>query len=331
MGKLPPNELEQVLRYVKWSSSVVVPPGVGLDSGVHRVRGGLCAVVSTDPCLAVPTPWFGWLLIHYAASDVAVFGVQPRYCAVNLLAPRGTKKHVFQRVTRDAQEAASELGMSIVTGHTGRYEALRELVGACTAYGFAPCAQIKTPADAAHGDRILCTKPVGMESLATFSRMRPSLANEVLGEERSRKYARLFKFQSCVREALLLSRMPAVHGLHDVAEGGLVAAVDEMSRAAGLGFTIHFDKILFCSGIQDLARRFRLSWKELMSMSSTGSLVVAVRPESERAVIDQLEALRIPVSVVGGFSRRNRRIVHGPFGLRAFPAEAKDPFHLICQ
>jgi hydrogenase maturation factor len=62
--------------------------------------------------------------------------------------------------------------------------------------------------------------------------MRETLAKRLLGESRCNKYRIQFKYQSCVKEALALSTVPAVHAMHDVAEGGIVAALNEVGRAA---------------------------------------------------------------------------------------------------
>ena len=87
MGKLPPEELKKLLNCIKKDSRVVIPPTIGYDSGVHMFDGKYM-VVATDPCTGVPEEWFGWLLINYAASDVALSGAKPEFCTINLL---GTK------------------------------------------------------------------------------------------------------------------------------------------------------------------------------------------------------------------------------------------------
>ena len=56
---------------------------IGYDAGVHSL-GDQCVVVSTDPCTGVPEEWFGWLLINYAASDVALSGAKPQFCTITL-------------------------------------------------------------------------------------------------------------------------------------------------------------------------------------------------------------------------------------------------------
>lgn len=330
MGKLGPKELQAVIGCIRQKRQVLVPPGVGLDSGVHRITDDLCLVVSTDPCIGVPKPWFGWLLVHYAASDVAVFGVEPRYCALNLLGPLDTPTRLFQSVMREACEAADRLQMQIVTGHTGRYEGIRDLVGVCTAYGFGSPKDVMTPHDVRPRDSILCTKPLGLETLATFSQSRRSLANRLFGASAASRLSREFQSQSCVKEALALSKMNGVHAMHDAAEGGLVAALNEIGEASKRGFSVDFTKILVPSEIHILTRQFQLSVDEVMSMSSTGTLIAAVEPGTERRILCRLSELDVPARVVGTFSASKSRRVKDHLGERRFPNRARDPFGRIC-
>ena len=330
MGKLGLRELKSVVRCIKRGSSILVPPGVGLDSGVHKIPGGLCLVVSTDPCVGVPKSWFGWLLVHYAASDVAVFGVAPRFCAVTLRGPPRTPTRLFQSVMRDACHAANQLGMQIVTGHTGSYDGLDDMVGTCAAYGFASLREVKTPRGVRAGDNIVCTKPLGLETAVTFSQTQRALAQRLFGKSRANRLSRQFQFQSCVKEALALSKMPGVHAMHDAAEGGLVSALNEMAEASKTGFSIDFTKVAVPREVYILARHFRLSTNEMMSMSSTGTLIAALEPSAEGRVLRRLSELKTLARVVGTFSRSRRRRANDHLGERPFPDRAQDPFSRIC-
>ena len=330
MGKLGPKELEAVIRCIKRSYTTVVPPKVGFDSGVHRILGDHCLVVSTDPCLGVPKPWFGWLLIHYAASDVAVSGAEPRYCTVNLLGSPGTSTRLFQNVMMKACKAARELHMQIVAGHTGRYEGLDDLVGVCTAYGFTSLRELRTPGDVTPGDSILCTKPLGLETLVTFAHVRRDLAKKLFGKSRAAQLSRKFQFQSCVKEAIALSKMPEVHAMHDAAEGGLVSALNDMAEASHVGFSLDFARIAIPRDIHALVRQFRLSGDELMSMSSTGTLVVALKTGAEKMVLRRLSEMKIPARIVGTFCEGERRVIKDHLE-RPFPRKAQDPFQKICR
>lgn len=330
MGKLGPKELERVIGCIRRTRSSVVPPKVGFDSGVHKITDNLCLVVSTDPCLAVPKNRFGWLMIHYAASDVAVSGVKPRYCTLNLLGPPGTRTRLFRVIMKQACDAANELDMQIVTGHTGRYEGFDDLVGVCTAYGFASPQEVMTARNVRPDDSMLCTKSIGLETLVAFSQVRRSPARRLLGKSQVGRLSRMFKFQSCVKEALVLSKIRGVHAMHDVAEGGLVAALNEMAEASDAGFSLDLMKLLVPDEVRTLVHEFQLSADELLSMSSTGTLVAALDPGAERKVLARLSELNIPSRIVGKFTRSKRREVKDQRGVRAFPSRARDPFSKIC-
>ena len=95
MGKLAGKDLQTMLNCIRHDPRVLVPPMIGYDSGVHKI-GDKYLVVAADPCTGVPDDWFGWLLINYAASDVALSGAKPEFCTITLLGPRPTDPQVFR-------------------------------------------------------------------------------------------------------------------------------------------------------------------------------------------------------------------------------------------
>ena len=116
----------QLLSCIRKDSRVIIPPMVGYDSGVHLLDGKY-VVVATDPCTGVPEEWFGYLLVNYAASDVALSGAKPEFCTINLLGPHQPNPQVFQRIMKQTCKAADELNIAIVRGHTGTYDSLSDL------------------------------------------------------------------------------------------------------------------------------------------------------------------------------------------------------------
>ncbi len=329
MGKLRNEELAEMLRCIRHTPRVIVPPLPGFDSGVHEIDSHRLLVISTDPCIGVPDEWFGWLLINYAASDVALFGAKPQYCSVNLLGPLGTKGQTFQKAMRQACTAADEHGLTIITGHTGSYRGLTTMVGVCTAYGIINRNELITPAGAKPGDLILCTKPIGLELAVNFALAQRKVAEEIFGTRRACELRGLVKMQSCVNEALLLAGTGFVHAMHDATEGGLTAAINEMAEASQVGFTVEFEKIPFVRESKALKDHFRLSDTQLLSMSSTGAVLVAVGSKSLGSVEKTLRRNGINPAVIGVFSEdRKRRIVkHGK--KRQFPKAGQDPYERI--
>jgi len=329
MGKLPIKQLSAVLNCIRPTRDVVIPPRPGYDSGVHRIGGDRYLVVSTDPCIGVPHKWFGWLLVHYAASDVALFGAEPRYLALNLLGPPKTSFEVYRFVMRQACAAAAEMNATVVTGHTGSYNGLTRLVGTCTAYGFVKSKQLITPDGSRPGDLIFCTKPVGLEVLINLALTRRTMARRIFGASRAVELARMIKMQSCAREALLLAKLDGVHAMHDATEGGVVAALNEMADTSRLGFTVDFEKLPMMAEAGILADRYDLTIPQLMAMSSTGTILAAISPRSSQSAVKILAKTGLRPRIIGKFERSPQRWLTINRKRKDFPKNAEDPYAKI--
>jgi hydrogenase maturation factor len=328
MGKLSDTDLKKLLACIKKDPRVIVPPLAGYDSGVHKIRDKYL-VVSTDPCIGVPEEWFGWLLIHYAASDVALFGARPEFCAINLLGPPSTKPQTFLKVMQQTCRAADELQMTIVTGHTGTYDGLLTVVGVCTAYGTIDRSKLITPSGAKPGDFIYCMKPIGLEVAVNFALTRKEKANRIFGVQKTQQLEKLVPMQSCVREALLLAETGSIHAMHDATEGGLTAALNEMAEASKLGFRIEFERIPICKEVKTLKKRFQLSEKQLLSMSSTGTILASVSPKAKEKIERTTRRSNIQANALGIFTKDTHRILLRNRKQVSFPEDADDPYARI--
>ena len=326
MGKLETASLKDVLKCIKRTSQVMVPPMSGFDSGVHKIDHKNCIVVSTDPCINVPRKWFGWLLMNYAASDVAVFGAKTQYAAINLLAPPKTKKQVFKTVIQQACKAAGDLEATVITGHTGTYDGLSTLVGTCTAYGVIKQSELITPAGAKSGDYLVCVKPLGLETLINFALTKRKLAADLFGHDAAKSLRRQVKMQTCVNEALLLAETGGVSAMHDATEGGFVAALNEVADASKVGFTVDFAELPILPELRKLAEHFGLGWQQVLATSSTGTLLATVSPSHRTKVIKALSPLRLSVKVVGVFVEGKRRRIKLDGEEVDFPEVATDPY-----
>lgn len=328
MGKLAPRELQKLLSCIRKDARVIVPPKLGYDSGVHRL-GDKYVVVSTDPCTGVSEEWFGWLLINYAASDVALFGAKPEFCSINLLGPLATKPQDFQVVMGQACRAADELGMAIVTGHTGTYDGFSKMVGVCTAYGTADPEKLITPGNAKPNDLILCTKTLGLEIVVNFSLMHKALAQRLFGIERATRLAQLVHMQSCVKEALQLAGAGGVHAMHDTTEGGLMSALNEIAEASGVGFNVEIEVLPTSPEARILQKTFALSDEQLLSMSSTGTIIAAVDAEAKDRIEETMRRNGVSASFVGTFTKNKDRILMKSGKRKPFPQVAEDPYNAI--
>jgi hydrogenase maturation factor len=328
MGKLSKENLNFLLSYIDKDSRVIIPPLSGFDSGVHLINSHYL-VISTDPCIDVPEAWFGWLLIHYAASDVALFGAKPEFCTINLLGPLQTRPEKFHKIMKQANKTARDLKIAIVTGHTGTYKGILSMIGICTVYGLVEKGQLITPGNAQPGDLILCTKEIGLEIAINLSLMRNSMAKSLFGFERRKELVKCIPMQSCVKEALSLAKICGINAMHDATEGGLISAINEMADTSQTGFRIIFEKIPICEEAYRLKEFFNLSEEQLFSMSSTGVILGAVNPQAKEKVLDVLSYNNIKANYIGTFTRNKKRILLKKGKEIQFPIKAKDPYQQI--
>ncbi len=328
MGKLANKELQKMLNCIKKDERVLVPPMIGYDAGVHRL-GDNCVVVATDPCMDVPQDWFGWLLINYAASDVALSGAKPQFCTVTLLGPRQTKPSRFQKIMKQTCQAADELNIAIVRGHTGMYDSLRDTVGVCTVYGTVEPKRLITAGGAKPGDLVLCTKPLGQETITNYSLTHREGAQRLFGVKKQQDLGKQVPMQSCVKEALELAGIEGVDAMHDATEGGFVSALNEIADASNLGLSINWESIPIPPEAQALNASFNLSPNQILSMSSTGTILAAIKPESKQKVTDALKNLGLTASWIGEFTKSKERTFTKDKKARAFPSQPDDPYAMI--
>ncbi len=329
MGKLAAEELRKLLSCIKQDSRVIVPPTPGYDAGVHLI-GDKYLVVAVDPCIGVPDEWFGWLLVNYAASDVALFGAKPEFCAITLLGPRTTKPQIFQTIMKQVCSATDELDIAVVRGHTGTYDGLSKMVGVCTAYGTVEKEKLLTSGNAKIGDYILCTKPVGLETVVNFVLTQKTFASGLFGEDAVKELAALVPLQTCVQEALLLAETGVVHAMHDATEGGLVAALNEMAEASKVGFVVDFERIPFSAEIDKLQQEFKLSDIQRLSMSSTGTIIASVDSQFKETAAEVLRKIGLSPSFIGRFTESKKRILKKEKET-VFPRISDDPYAKISR
>ena len=325
MGKLKNNELQKLLDCIKKDDRVLIPPMIGYDAGVHRIGDQLLAV-STDPCTGVPREWFGWLLINYAASDLSLFGAKPQFCTINLLGPRPTDPTVFEEIMKQTCAAADEQSITIVRGHTGMYDSLNDLLGVCTIYGTVEPEKLVTPGNAKPGDLILATKPVGIETLTNFAVTHPKTAKELFGETKTQELAGMIKIQSCVKEAQQLAQAGCVNAMHDATEGGFVTALNELAEASKVGIKVTWENMPIPQEALVLKEHFGLSDDQVLALSSTGTILAAVSPESKQKTIDVLNKNGLCAYFIGEFTKNKDKILIKTEKEKVFPTVVEDAY-----
>src|SRR3990172_8518247 len=314
-----------------WNSEVVRGPRPGVDCSVLRLGRGRVMIASTDPVSFIPSlgpEESAWLSVHAVASDVATSGVPPRFALFELNLPPSLSDELLGRFWKSAHTTCKNLGISIIGGHTGRFQGCDyTVVGGSTMFAVGKEGAYVTSDMARAGDDLIATKSAAIEAPSILARSFPRTVEKHLGRGILEKAKGLFKKISVVEDALTASsvglRQKGVTAMHDVTEGGVLSAVLEMADASGLGVSVDSESIPIMNEVSEVCRLFRIDPKFALGQ---GSLIVASRPARTQEVTKALRQRGIPASIIGRLTKNRRSImtVKGKMLRLAYPRQ--DPY-----
>lgn len=276
---------------------VAIGPKYGVDFGVISV-GDRAVVTATDPVSVLPDLGFdraGEFAIEIVLSDIAVSGIPPTHLTVSFSLPPAMTDAEFDRLWGAIDARCSELGVSIVTGHTARYAgASFPWVGAATGIAVGDPEAIVRPDGARPGDDVLVTNGPAVEAVGLLTTLFPDTV-PLTGTELETAQARLDDV-GAVRDALTAAAAGEVTAMHDATEGGLLGAFTEMADTAGVRFVIETDAVPWLSGVETACEALGMDpWRA----TTSGTLVIAVDPADTERVVDALRERDTTVARVG--------------------------------
>jgi hydrogenase maturation factor len=280
--------------------AVIVPPRTGIDAGVIDLGDGRVLIVAEDPIFAVPgqpLAMFGWYAVHIGASDVAVFGVKPQYMTYSLLLPPDIPEEDLEIIAESIHQAAREIGIAIVGGHTGHYPGFTApTIGGITVFAIADRNEFVTPAGAQPGDEILMTKGPAIEAAGILSVLREDELGSRYPPELIAEAQKLSYQMSVVKDALTAKEAGGVTAMHDATEGGVMGGLAEIAEASGVGMEVHESWFPYPAEVRMVCEAFGLD--PVMAIAE-GSLLLTARPGYTDTIIGALAAKGIRAAVIG--------------------------------
>ena len=304
VGKPSPGRLKALLgdHFGAVSGQILIGPGPGLDAAVLDLMDGRVMAVAEDPIFpapGLPLELMGWFTVHIGASDVAVTGVRPQFMTYTLLLPPTCPESDAQTIVVAISDAARELGISIVGGHTGWYDAVTiPTVGGVTVWGIADQSAWVSPGGAQDGDIILMTKGPAIEAVALLAVIyQDRIRARVSPPSLQRALARVREI-TVVKDALTAFGVGGVHAMHDATEGGVLGGIYEMAAAAGIPAQVNLDAIDAPADIVELASALAFDpWCAI----SEGTLLASVAPASVERIRQAWRQLGIESYELGRF------------------------------
>jgi hydrogenase maturation factor len=328
LGKITRDVFDSVIypRLGSRRPEVVVPPQHGVDVGAVDLGDGRVLVVKTDPVFIVPQ--FGlkkaaWFAVHILASDVMTSGIPPQYAAIDLNLPVSMTDEQFAEMWEGLHGAMAEIGVSVVAGHTGRYEGTDyPMLGGFAMFGVGPRERLVTTRGAKPGDQIVMTKGPAVEATALLANFYPEYFKARLPPDVFEEAYDLYWQMSCWKDGLVASKV-GVHAMHDATEGGVWGALVEVAEASGVKIEIYEERLFMKRAVAELTRTVGIDpWISI----SEGTLIIATDRGDE--VVEALLREGVDAAVIGRVEAGGPGVVLRRRGGAAEPIghPSEDPF-----
>lgn len=243
-GKLPNDLLKEFLgQFVCDDPSVLIQPGVGDDTAAVDVAPEEVVVLKSDPITFV-TDSIGAYAVIINANDIATSGAVPRWFLTSLLFPINTTPDGIQRVMRDIAQACRRWGITLCGGHTEITDVVTRPIVTGMLVGTVAKINLIDKKNMRTGDMVLMTKGAGIEGTAIIARECGDRLKALGMQDNEIMECGQYLFRiSILEEARLAARSGNVSAMHDVTEGGIATALEELSAAGGCKIRINMDKI----------------------------------------------------------------------------------------
>lgn len=256
------------------------------DSALLSVGAGRIAV-STDSYVVQPLFFpggnIGDLAVNGTINDLACSGAQPVALTAGFILEEGLELDVIGAVAQTMGRAAARAGAPIVAGDTKVVErgSADRLFINTSGVGVVAAGVEIAPERARAGDHIIVSGSIGEHGLAILS-MREGIDFGTVLVTDSAPLHHLVAAMLAVTEA-----SGAVHALRDPTRGGLVAAVVEIARAAGVGVELDEPAIPIPAAVTSACSFLGL---DPLHVANEGKLVAFVDPKHSGAVLEAMQA-----------------------------------------
>ncbi len=281
-------------------SEIVVGPNVGIDAAVidiSKLPGKM--VVSQDPITGAGKN-AGFHVVNVCANDVASMGAKPMFFLSTIIMPIGTTEEELEKISKDIERAAKEIGISIVGGHTEISSKVTDLILSGTMIGFAD--RYVSTSGAREGDDILLTKGAGIEGTAILAESKHDHLSKSLDQVILESAMGLINQISVVKEALIASSLGAV-ALHDPTEGGVLGGLHEIADASNKGFEFYSERVNLYPETKSICDALKIN---PFALISSGALMIISPKERTEQIIAALEKENIKSTVIGKITKEAR-------------------------
>lgn len=294
-GKLPNQFLRYLIEnYTTKDENVIVPPGIGLDCAIFKVKGKYI-FSKTDP-ITLTSKDLGFYLVNINVNDISVMGGYPEYFLSVLLFPENTTFAEIDFVFSQIKEECKRFGIKWIGGHTEIAGGIKNPIG----IGFLIGERIRDIKfqEIKEGDIVFLVKEIGIEGASIIAREK----YEKLKKFFSEKYILRVKNSirkpgiSVFKEGKILWENFNIKHMHDPTEGGISTSLYEISEAKKIGILVDLKKLKFFPPVIKFCKIFKLN---PLGIISSGCIVGIIDKKDEEKFVKFCKKKGIKCEIIG--------------------------------
>lgn len=327
-SKIPPGQLEEILKFLPLPSdpNILVDIDTHDDAGVYRINDDLALVLTTDffPPVCSDPYEFGQIAAANSISDVYAMGGDP-ILAMNIMMFPSSKlpMEAYVAIIKGGYDKAAEAGVRIIGGHT--IDDFPPKYGLAVT-GFVHPGKVITNSNAAGGDVLILTKPLGTGIINAG--LRTGLASETDMAEACETMKMLN------RNAADVMKAHKIRAATDITGFGLAGHVLKMARASGVSIRLNmgsvpligqtyrltdegcipgasFRNLEYAEEFTDFASDLDYNLKMIaFDAQTSGGLLMCVPPQFADTVLEDLHYAGADLSaIIGQVIKREEKLI----------------------
>jgi len=296
-GKLPNRLLHDFLnQFIFDDPSVLINPGVGEDITAVDIESQEVLVLKADP-ITFATDSIGQYAVLVNANDIATSGAIPQWFLTTLFFPGGTTPSQIQHVFEEVKSFCRQWGITLCGGHTEITDAVNRPIVAGMMAGTVARSDLIDKRRMEKGDRVLLTKGVAVEGTAIIAREFGARLKKLGLAEREIDRCRQFLDSiSIISEAKIAAATAGTSAMHDITEGGLATALEELSIAGGRTIWVDIDNIPVFPETQKICGLLDIN---PLGLIGSGSLLICCRSKDCKQLMEDVATAGIEITRIG--------------------------------
>ena len=296
-GKLPNRLLHDFLnQFIFDDPSVLINPGVGEDITAVDIESQEVLVLKADP-ITFATDSIGQYAVLVNANDIATSGAIPQWFLTTLFFPGGTTSSQIQHVFEEVKSFCQQWGITLCGGHTEITDAVKRPIVAGMMAGTVARSDLIDKRRMEKGDRVLLTKGVAVEGTAIIAREFGARLKKLgLPESEIDRCRQFLDSISIITEAKIAAAAPGTSAMHDITEGGLATALEELSIAGGRTIWVDIDNIPVFPETQKICGLLDIN---PLGLIGSGSLLICCRSKDCKQLMEDVATAGIEITRIG--------------------------------